>query len=258
MELPRRALAVARVFHEPFAMKAVDIAGKSEIGPIRSKNEDCWLADGETSAAVVTDGVGGAPCGEAASRAAAEAVMDYLRSPEEDLPPEQRLREAVRQANDVVRERAARDGKCAGMASTAVACVWEADTLYIANVGDSRFYLWRVGELTQLSHDHTLGNEAAWRPTAAQLDDDVGRVLTMAVGSSEDILVHIARVSLEPGDRALITTDGVHGVLPDEELANILGKSGGADKALERLLSAALRAGTRDNLTAVVIEFSAG
>ena len=191
-------------------MKAVDIAGKSEIGPIRSKNEDCWLTDAEISAAVVTDGVGGAPCGEAASQAAAEAILDYLRSPEEDLPPEQRLREAFRRANEVVREHTAGNRKCQGMASTAVACVWDSDTLYIANVGDSRFYLCREGKLLQLSHDHTLRNEAAWRPTAAEIEDDVGRVLTMAVGLSEDILVHSGQTGLQPGDRVLMTTDGVH------------------------------------------------
>ena len=239
-------------------MKAIHIAGNSEIGPIRSRNEDCWLADAEISAAVVTDGVGGAPCGEVASRAAAEAVMNYLRSPEEDLPAEQRLREAVRRANDVVRERAANDEKCAGMASTAVACLWDSDTLHIANVGDSRFYLWRDPKLTRLSHDHTLGNEAAWRPTVAELNADIGRVLTMAVGLSEDILVHTEKISLEPGDRALMTTDGVHGVLPDEALAKILGKRGNTRESLDRLLHAALRAGSRDNLTAILIEFAVG
>ena len=239
-------------------MKAIHIAGNSEIGPIRSRNEDCWLADTEISAAVVTDGVGGAPCGELASRAAAEAVINYLRSPEEDLPAEPRLPEAVRRANDVVRERAANDRKCAGMASTAVACLWDSDTLHIANVGDSRCYLWRDRKLTQLSHDHTLGNEASWRPTADQLDDDIGRVLTMAVGSAEDILVHTAKISLQPGDRALMTTDGVHGVLPDEELAKILGKRGNARESLARLLRTALGAGSRDNLTAILIEFAVG
>ena len=239
-------------------MKAIDIAGKSETGPIRSKNEDCWLADAEISAAVIADGVGGAPCGEEASQATAGTILDYLRSPEEDLPPEQRLREAVRRANDVVRERAATAGKCRGMASTAVACVWDSDTLHIANVGDSRLYRWRDGKLTQLSHDHTLGNEAAWRPTAAELDDDIGRVLTMAVGSSEDILVHTAKTALEPGDRALMTTDGVHGPLSDEDLAKILANRGSARKSLDRLLRAALRAGSRDNLTAVLIEFGPG
>ena len=239
-------------------MKAIDISGKTETGQIRSKNEDYWLADAEICAAVIADGVGGAPCGEEASQATGRTILEYLRAPEEDLRAEHRLREAVRRANDVVREYAANAGKCDGMASTAVACVWDSDTLSIANVGDSHFYLWRGGKLTQLSHDHTLGNEAGWRPTAAQLDDEIGRVLTMAVGSSEDILVHTAQVSIEAGDRALMTTDGVHGSLSDEELAEIVGQRGGADKLLDRMLRAALRAGSRDNVTAVLIEFAAG
>ncbi len=238
-------------------MKATDITGKSEIGPVRSKNEDCWLADAEVFAAVIADGVGGAPCGEVASQATAEAILDYLRSPEEVLPPEQRLREAFRHSNKLVRERAATHAECGGMASTAVACLWDSATLYIANVGDSRCYLYRAGKLSQLSHDHTLRNEAAWRPTAAQLEDDIGGVLTMAVGSREDLLVHTAKISLEPGDRALMTTDGVHGSLSDENLAKIVGKRAGTRKSLDRLVRAALRAGSRDNLTAVLIEFSA-
>ncbi len=70
-------------------------------------------------------------------------------------------------------------------------------------------------------------------------------------------LVHTAKISLEPGDRALMTTDGVHGSLSDENLAKIVGKRAGTRKALDRLVRAALRAGSRDNLTAVLIEFSA-
>ena len=215
-------------------MKATDIAGKSEIGSVRSKNEDCWLADAEVFAVVIADGVGGAPCGEVASQATAESILDYLRSPEEELPPEQRLREAFRRANQLVRERAAKDAECGDMASTAVACVWDSESLYMANVGDSRCYLCREGKLLQLSHDHTLRNDAAWRPSSTDLDDDIGRVLTMAVGSSEDILVHIKKTELRSGDRALMTTDGVHGSLSENELSKILRKHGSGQRVVKR------------------------
>ena len=90
------------------------------------------------------------------------------------------------------------------------------------------------------------------------MEDDVGRVLTMAVGLSKDILVHSGQTGLQPGDRVLMTTDGVHDSLSADELAKILHKRGPARKILERLLLAALRAGSRDNVTAVLIDFGAG
>ena len=89
------------------------------------------------------------------------------------------------------------------------------------------------------------------------MEDDIGRVLTTAVGLSEDILVHSGQTGLQPGDRVLMTTDGVHDSLSADELTKILHQRGPAREILERLLRAALRVGSRDNVTAVLIEFGA-
>lgn len=236
-----------------------EIHGRSEIGVVRSLNEDYWKAAPEVCAAVVADGVGGSPCGEVASKITADAIVEYLEDPAEELPADQRLLEAFREANRRVRDHAAGDEACQGMASTAVACSWDGRRLIAANAGDSRAYLFREGKLRQLSYDHTLGNELARRlgaDGAGAAASKVGHVLTMAVGTSEDILVHHVEVELEAGDQILLTTDGVHGSLADERLTEILVAGDEPQSTLDMLVTGALEAGSRDNVTAVLIGFA--
>ncbi len=182
-------------------MPTLEAFGMSDPGLVRQNNEDTWFLDLSMGLAIVADGMGGASCGEVASSLAVEVVVEYLRKPPVSWPPEQLLEEAIQEANRRVYERASAQEGCSGMGSTIVAALWELPRMVVANVGDSRAYLWREGELRQLSYDQTLVNELRLRfgLTAEEVSNFPHRnVLTMAVGTTSDLLVRFVPVNQTP------------------------------------------------------------
>jgi len=242
-------------------MPTLDAWGTTDAGLVRRNNEDNWVVEPELCLAVVADGMGGAACGEIASSLTVETVRSYLHHPAEDLLPEQLLREAIREANRQVRERARAEAACDGMASTIVAAFWYLPQVVVANVGDSRAYLWRDGRLTQLTYDQTLANEL--RRSLHLSDDEVAgythkNVLTMAVGSSDEVLIQVRLETLAPGDRLLLCSDGLHGMVPDPTLAGMLRKNRPLRPTVEEMVEGAKAAGGEDNITAVLLEWASG
>ncbi len=239
-------------------MPKLDAFGITDLGLARENNEDAWLIDPALSIAIVADGMGGAACGEIASGLTIETVAAYLRSPLEDLPPEQSIREAIREANRRVLDRARGEPGCEGMGSTIVAAFWNLPRVIIANVGDSRAYLWRGGALRQLSYDQTLVNELRKRLglTQEQVDSYAHKnVLTMAVGTTEDVLIQTCEETLAPGDQMLLCSDGLHGPVGDQALAEILAEAGSLRDTLGKLVDRAKAAGGEDNITAVLLQY---
>ena len=232
--------------------------GTTDVGPVRENNEDAWFLDLSMCVAIVADGMGGAACGEVASAMTIETVTGYLRNPSEDLTPELAIKEAIREANRRVLERARREESCEGMGSTIVAACWRLPEVIIANVGDSRAYLWRKQRLTQLSYDQTLANELRHRLglTDQQMAGYAHQnVLTMAVGAADDLLIQSNSEILEPGDEILLCSDGLHGPLEDTGIVNILGEDGSLQQKVERLIAGAKDSGTEDNITAVLLRW---
>lgn len=239
-------------------MPKLDAWGITDTGLVRQNNEDNWLVDTALSAAIVADGMGGAACGEIASAMTIEAVTAYLRSPAEVLPPEQLIKEAVREANRRVLDRARSDASCDGMGSTVVAALWSLPRVVIANVGDSRAYLWHDGNLLQLSYDQTLANEL--RRTLRLSEQEISNythknVLTMAIGAMDDVLIHTTEETLVPGDQILLCSDGLCGPVSDEEIAGILSQAGPLRETVEQLVERAKTAGGEDNITAVLLRY---
>jgi len=237
-------------------MSKLETYGITDVGLVRHNNEDAWLVDEALCVAVVADGMGGAACGEVAAALTIEALADYLRHPPEDLPPEQLLKEAVREANRRVLERSRQDAACDGMGSTIVTVLWDLPVLLMANVGDSRAYLWRQPNLVQLSYDQTLANEL--RQSLGLTDEEIEHydhknVLTMAIGSGEDILIHTQTETLQPGDEILLCSDGLYGPAGDEAIAKILSQRAPLREAAKQLVEAAKAAESEDNITAVLL-----
>ena len=147
------------------------------------------------------------------------------------------------------------------MGSTIVMALWDASDLVIANVGDSRAYLYRSGELRQLSYDQNFANELS---TKLGFSEERVRnmpnrnVLTMAVGSFEHVLVRIHAERMEPGDRVLLCSDGLHGPVEDSEISRILERSSGLQEAVESLVECANQNGGPDNVTAILLQYSDG
>jgi len=239
-------------------MESLDTWGISDCGLVRQNNEDAWLIDPALGVAIVADGMGGASCGEVAAALAVETVVEFLRNPPLAAAPEELLMEAVREANRRVFLHAQTQEGCQGMGSTIVAALWRLPHLYIANVGDSRAYLFRDRQLTQLSYDQTLVNELRVRfgLTAEEVSNFPHKnVLTMAVGTAPEITVRMHVESLLPGDQILLCSDGLSGPVPEEEIAAILASAEALSVKAERLVEAAKSHGAPDNVTAVLLRY---
>ncbi|GIU92784.1 MAG: hypothetical protein KatS3mg011_1690 [Acidimicrobiia bacterium] len=196
---------------------------------------------------VVADGMGGHVGGEVASRLAVERAVAVEGSPADK----------VKAGNLAVFEEALKNPELAGMGTTMTLVEFAPDgKATIAHVGDSRAYLLREGELTQLTSDHTVVAEQvrAGRLTVEEAAGHPQRsMLTRALGLSPDIDVDVYPMDLAEGDRVLVCSDGVNSMLDDEAIAAAL-KDNSAEEAVWTLVEEANRAGGHDNITAVVVD----
>lgn len=233
--------------------------GATDTGRKRSNNEDAFLVEESLNAAILADGMGGENCGEVGSAVTVETISEYLRNPEAGLTPEEIAKEAIRGANRRVLETARQRHECDGMGSTVVLALWCPSEVVIANVGDSRAYLFRSHDLTQLSYDQNFANELR---TQLGLSEERVRampnrnVLTMAVGTFEHVLIRTCVHKIAPGDQILMCSDGLHGPVDHETISRILGEPGSPQSKVERLIECAILNGGPDNVTAVLMEWA--
>jgi protein phosphatase len=233
--------------------------GATHRGRKRENNEDAFHIEEPLSTAILADGMGGEKCGEVGSAITVRAVTDYLSAPEAGLSLEEVVKEAIRAANRQVIEAAKMRTECDGMGSTIVMAVWDGPEVIIANVGDSRAYLHRGGELRQLSYDQNFANELRTKLgfSEERLRTMPNRhVLTMAVGPFEHVLVRTHVERLEPGDRVLLCSDGLHGPVDHETIARLVGAYRQLSDSVQALIDCALKNGGPDNVTAVLLEYT--
>lgn len=234
----------------------------SDRGCIRANNEDYCLVEPETGLYVLADGMGGAKAGERASRLAVETVAETVHgvAPRRDT---QVLLRAVEEANRRVLEAARSDPELEGMGTTLVVALESAGGLDIASVGDSRAYVLDENGFRVVTEDQTWVNEVG-RPLG--LDEESLRnhpmrhVLTMAIGASSPLTVNYYSVPLNRGELVLLCSDGLHGVLDNRELEQIVrrGQNGDSlEESCRRLIEAAKKAGGPDNITAVLVRKAA-
>ena len=228
----------------------------SDSGRVRASNQDFFRIVPELGLYLLADGMGGARGGERASQLAVDSVADTLaRSPYRDAAA---LLGAVEDANKRVLEEASRDPRLEGMGTTLVAVLETGENdLAIASVGDSRAYVWHNSHLRVVTEDQTWIQEVG-RPLG--LDEDSLRthpmrhVLTMAVGVGSAVRIRYYAIELAGDDLMMLSSDGLHGVVPTDQIESILGNS---DPALEQkcrnLIAAAHEAGSPDNVTVLLI-----
>ena len=232
--------------------------GGSDAGLARENNEDAWSVDESLQAAILADGMGGENCGEVGSAVTIETVAEYLKAPDPDLTLEELAKEAIRAANRRVLEVARARRDCDGMGSTIVLALWRLPQIVIANVGDSRGYIFRGGQLQQVTYDQNFGNEL--RSNLGLSEERVQsmpdrNVLTMAVGTCEHILIRIHTETLRPADLVLICSDGLHGPVDHATLVDSLSGPGSLQEKVERLIVCANQNGGPDNVTVVLLEY---
>jgi PPM family protein phosphatase len=226
-------------------------AAATHVGRVRRSNEDsvhpATAGSGEHVLAVVADGMGGAAAGEVASAAALDAV----------LAGEGDVAGRIEAANRAVHALATAQSQLAGMGTTVTAVhLDDAGVAEFAHVGDSRAYLLRDGKLRQLTRDHTV--VAEWLASGA-IDEETAKshprrgMLTRSVGVAPTVSVDRFSEPLRVGDRLLLCSDGLNGMIPDSLIASLL-RSAPAEEAAWSLVEAANTAGGHDNITVLIVD----
>ena len=228
--------------------------GLSDPGCVRTNNEDYYLLQRQSNLYLLADGMGGAQAGEHASKLAAETVAEFLSNGKE--PGAEILVTALEEANRRVLGAAESDPALHGMGTT-LTVAWEGpEHLFVANVGDSRAYLQRNGEVEVITKDQTWVNEVG-RPLGigedALRNHPMRHVLTMAIGVSDCLRVDSTEVPLEPGLQLLLCSDGLHGVVSLQSIREILFGGGTLENKCQALIDAAKSAGGPDNITVVLL-----
>jgi PPM family protein phosphatase len=236
--------------------------GASDVGRVRKGNEDAYLVDEERGVFLVADGMGGHAAGEVASAMAAATVGEALaRAADEGVCGEAVdgvLRTAFHQAHQAITLRSAQDAATRGMGTTCTACMVCPDlSLRLGHVGDSRAYLFRGGELTQVTTDHTWVQREvdAGRLTPRQARTHrFAHVITRALGADSPDQPDLHTGTLESGDVLLLATDGLTGMLHDAIIAEVLQLEVPLAARADALIRAANAAGGADNITAVLVQ----
>lgn len=228
----------------------VRFSARTHVGMRREVNQDAYGSGqpGSATLLVVCDGMGGHAAGEVASKLGVETILAAF-SPE--MPPDEALRAAFAAANERIYD----EGR-GSMGTTGVAALFLQNSLYVANVGDSRAYLVREGQITQITHDHSFVSDqvAAGLMTAEQARaSNIRNIITRALGHTEDVDVDLFTVSLLPGDTVLLSSDGLHGLITDEEIAELASMLT-LEEAAQRLVDIANERGGHDNITVVIAQ----
>jgi len=226
----------------------------SDCGLVRSANEDSFLL--RPGLYAVCDGMGGARAGEVASQMACLGLVGV----DPNSAGEEQLRQAVAGANRAIIQRSTTEGELLGMGTTLTAALIRDGTLLVAHLGDSRAYLLHEDRLSQLTSDHSWVGEMIRRGdiTAAQAANHPHRsVITRALGTDLDADPEMVEVSLAAGDRVLLCSDGLSGMVNDEEIAQVMQRGLAPQATAQALVEAALANGGEDNVTVVVVDADA-
>src|SRR5580700_2564388 len=219
-------------------MRAI-AAGLSDVGLQREHNEDSFLVLNEYDLYVVADGMGGHRAGDVASRIATETISEFFKSTASDdvtwpfhfdtnlSEEENRLLTGIRVANRQIFERSTRSREYQGMGTTVVSAMFspKKQRMYIGHVGDSRCYRVRAGEIQQLTRDHSLVNDylvAMPDLTDEQRSELPKNVITRALGMQDHVIVDLQHDDPVLGDVYVICSDGLSGMLTDEEIERIV------------------------------------
>jgi serine/threonine protein phosphatase PrpC len=244
--------------------------GVTHVGKQRQHNEDAFLVADEAKLYLVADGMGGHAAGEIASRIAVDSISEFILHTREDdgtwphAYDEQykrstnRLMAAVRLANTRVLEAMRKDARLRGMGTTVVACLADDDTMSVAHVGDSRAYLVRDGRLSRLTNDHSWVFEQVQAGMLTEEEAEkhpLRNVITRALGGALSVSPDASEVASKPGDVYLLCSDGLTGMVPEEEILRVVDDNkDDLEAACQELIDRANERGGLDNVTAILVK----
>jgi serine/threonine protein phosphatase PrpC len=246
------------------AVNPIELAVRTHQGLVRAGNQDAFMIDADLGVVVLADGMGGHRSGEVASRIAVEAALADLLPAQREAGGDDgaasllRVGHAVEVANQALLDMCQVHPELSGMGTTVVAAIFRDGRIYHAHVGDSRLYRVRYGRMRRLTRDHSLIQQ--------MIDDGVflnraeareagvrDNILTRSLGMQRQAEVDVGDALLEAGDTYLICSDGLHGMLPDSQIARILrDPHGDLEQQVQELIDTALAAGGNDNVTAIL------
>ena len=236
----------------------VRVAGDTNVGKVRTTNEDSMIVDVMRGLFVVLDGMGGANAGDIASQMARDAIAEFVLHRRSTMPMRALLEGAIQAGCATVFAAAQANRERHGMGTTCVACLMvDASHVLVGHVGDSRAYLLRGGRLQTLTRDHTIVEELVDRGLLSPEDAErhpYKNVLSRNLGARAEARVDLVEVELKPGDRLLLCSDGLYGYASAEGIQYILGSGDAPDHVARDLIDLALRGGGGDNVTAIVLE----
>ena len=243
------------------------VGSRTDVGP-RKMNQDHYGWWPELGLFVVADGMGGHKGGEVASHLAVETIHGFIQESAgatditwpfgletQNSIDANRLTTAVRLANRKIYNEGSKSPDLSGMGTTVVAMLVAGDRLTLVSVGDSRIYRFRQGSLEQLTQDDTWLASVLGAKQAEDADQShpLRHVLTSVVGTRDDVKPGSREEQVQPGDKFVLCTDGVHGKLDSATLTTVLRAADTAVDGATKLVGEALTRGTSDNATAIVI-----
>jgi protein phosphatase len=247
----------------------VRFAGDSNVGMKRAHNEDSFYLPESERLAIVADGMGGHASGEVASRMAVETIAGFFRATQDDQQltwpfkmdrghryDVNRMVTAIKLANLKIHEQAQKDPQCHGMGTTVVATLFADDALIVGHVGDSRLYRRREGQFEQITEDHSLLND--YIKIKHLSPEEIAsfphkNVIVRALGMKESVQVDVHIDSPRLGDIYVLCSDGLSGMVKDQEIADVAVAERDLDVMCDRLISMANKNGGLDNITVVAI-----
>jgi len=225
-------------------------AALTDIGKVRSENEDRFLCEETLGIYGIADGIGGLPAGAEASSCAVGFIKAGIKAGVTDLNA------LTMAASEAVLELGRQLNPVYGIGTTLTFGLFNGNQMHLSHVGDSRAYLLRDGRLQHLTEDHNVETEARHqreRGEAVEVSGANGQALTRCIGQPGLPSVDVTTLSIEPGDRYLFATDGVTRMISDEELAKLVATDAQPAAIMKTIVDLALERGGYDNVTGVLV-----
>jgi PPM family protein phosphatase len=248
----------------PSGTMALTWGASTDPGRVRSVNQDSFFADPGRGLFIVSDGMGGEQAGALASEVVVKvlpAIIEQRLGQLKSNPPptiRTQLRRAICDLSHRLRTESAAHIGLSGMGATAVVALLGRRSVHLAHLGDSRAYIFRQGRLVQLTDDHSvvgiLLRQGEITPQQARSHPAQGR-LSRFVGMEDEALPDVKTMALHKGDQLLLCSDGLTGLLSDNQIASVISSNLGCQEACQRLVAAANTNGGRDNITAVLLRW---
>jgi protein phosphatase len=247
----------------------VRFAGDSNVGMKRAHNEDSFYLPESERLAIVADGMGGHASGEVASRMAVDTIAGFFKATQEEQQLTwpfkmdrghrydiNRMVTAIKLANLKIHEQAQKDPRCHGMGTTVVSALFVDDALVIGHVGDSRLYRRRDGVLEQITEDHSLLND--YIKMKHLTPEEIAafphkNVIVRALGMKDTVQVDVHVDAPKLGDIYIICSDGLTGMIKDEDLSEMAVSEPDLDTLCEKMIATANKNGGLDNITVVAV-----